>query len=505
MALSAPSTVRVRVCFDYPPPAVPDCRMCWVLVDLNRCRVVADLASIIRDKLEFSRRTVLDLFMEDCYLPPGESAHVVRDNDTIRRVRVDVLPQANGCASSGDVDAVAPSSSKRRREQLAEEEEVVVKKRRKKKRRRLEEEAPPLQAEQEETTRRKKKKKEDKAGPERLVVPSEPVCPQKAPAVHKEDGKQLVPGAMATRRTVGKKRACSSSETSSSSEEEPPRKGVAQRGSAISKPTAKPTAPGSPDSSSEPSDTAVLQGAKAPQTTPRDPPAAAGDAEAKGPGVKAASSSSDGSSSEVELVIKRPDPAVLAGLPPWGFGRAGQQPRGVGRGGVTAAGRGVGRGNIWPPQKGGGGRGAGRGGHGVGRGGPLQNGPHFLGQNGPHFLGQNGQQKNHQDEILTNRTVVLQNPLGCAPPRDYSSLPLLAAPPAVGQKIAFKLLELSENYTPEVSDYKARTPSEPGKFDLVYQAPDGSEVVEYAVSRGSQLTEHWESLLEPRLLLENVT
>ncbi|KPP71699.1 hypothetical protein Z043_109363 [Scleropages formosus] len=51
----------------------------------------------------------------------------------------------------------------------------------------------------------------------------------------------------------------------------------------------------------------------------------------------------------------------------------------------------------------------------------------------------------------------------------------------------------------------APAPTEPGKFDLVYQAPDGSEVVEYAVCRGSQLTERWESLLEPRLLLENIT
>lgn len=108
------------------------------------------------------------------------------------------------------------------------------------------------------------------------------------------------------------------------------------------------------------------------------------------------------------------------------------------------------------------------------------------------------------------------------PKMDYSSMPLLAAPPPVGQKIAFKLLELTENYTPEVSDYKEGTimsfdhttkqirvelhtafqaPVEPGKFDLVYQNPDGSEIVEYAVCRSSQVVERWDSLLEPRLLL----
>lgn len=30
-------------------------------------------------------------------------------------------------------------------------------------------------------------------------------------------------------------------------------------------------------------------------------------------------------------------------------------------------------------------------------------------------------------------------------------------------------------------------PAEPGKFDLVYQNPDGSEIVEYAVTHGSQV------------------
>ncbi|KAJ8336081.1 hypothetical protein SKAU_G00394240, partial [Synaphobranchus kaupii] len=138
---------------------------------------------------------------------------------------------------------------------------------------------------------------------------------------------------------------------------------------------------------------------------------------------------------------------------------------------------------------------------------------------------QNGmQQQQHMNDTLTNKAVVLQNPPESAPKRDYQSMPLLAAPPQVGQKIAFKLLELTENYTPEVSDYKegrimgidpstnqielqlltsAPAPAEPGKFDLVYEHADGSASVEYAVSRTSQLTERWDSLLEPRLIVGN--
>lgn len=84
MAAHSTNFIRVRLHFDYPPPAVVDCRMCWLLVDLNKCRVVADLESIIREKFEFSRRSILNLFIEDCYLPHTESIYVVRDNDSVR-------------------------------------------------------------------------------------------------------------------------------------------------------------------------------------------------------------------------------------------------------------------------------------------------------------------------------------------------------------------------------------------------------------------------------------
>lgn len=78
------SNIRVRLYFDYPPPAVADSRMCWLLVDMSACRVVADLESVIREKFEFSRGSILDLFVEDCYLPHTESIYVVRDNDGVR-------------------------------------------------------------------------------------------------------------------------------------------------------------------------------------------------------------------------------------------------------------------------------------------------------------------------------------------------------------------------------------------------------------------------------------
>lgn len=84
MAAHGNNFIRVRLMFDYPPPALVDCRMCWLLVDLNTCRVVADLESIIREKFDFSRRSILNLFIDSFYLPHTESVYVVRDNDSVR-------------------------------------------------------------------------------------------------------------------------------------------------------------------------------------------------------------------------------------------------------------------------------------------------------------------------------------------------------------------------------------------------------------------------------------
>ncbi|NXO47470.1 COIL protein, partial [Aramus guarauna] len=178
-------------------------------------------------------------------------------------------------------------------------------------------------------------------------------------------------------------------------------------------------------------------------------------------------------------------------------------------------GRGTGEHNFWRGPRGRGFRGMMRG---QGRG---------RGANPGFFYNYNSEaQKQRQlNEAATNTSVLVQNPVE-VPKRDYSVLPLLAAPPQVGERIAFKRLELTENYSPEVSDYKAppqHTPSlltpspksyvkgevltlaiakEPGKFDLVYQSADGAELIEYAVPQDTKITESWDALIEPRLIVE---
>ncbi|NXO41827.1 COIL protein, partial [Locustella ochotensis] len=127
-----------------------------------------------------------------------------------------------------------------------------------------------------------------------------------------------------------------------------------------------------------------------------------------------------------------------------------------------------------------------------------------------------GQKQRQLNEAATNTSVLVQNPVEI-PKRDYSVLPLLAAPPQVGERIAFKRLELTENYSPEVSDYQKNLKTnpkakqvlisfcvakEPGKFDLVYQSADGVELIEYAVPQDTKITESWDALIEPRLIVE---
>ncbi|XP_071397016.1 coilin [Centroberyx affinis] len=528
MAAPTSNSIRVRLYFDYPPPSVASSRMCWLLVDLNTCRVVADLESIIREKFDFSRRNLLNLFIDDCYLPHTESIYVVRDNDSIR-VKVDSLAQVNGQGSHPD----ASGDSSRKRPRPAEEDEpaengVSVEWKKKKRKKKKSEERPEKDAkrasggEQRKDSQRKQKEKKKGKGAEEKGPAATPkptaASTKKAPAGVEQPARSTKkpPAAKAKTQSV----SSSDSSDSSSEEDEAPKK----------PPAAKPV-PKTP--SSAPAPAKAPANAKLPPAKPRPPPSssssdtdsssdeAPGKALSKNtpsaakPGASATpkggtsdnrpasesqpaprpaekqpagrpETSGSDSEEEIKLVIRRPAQG-FGSLPPW---------RGRGRGsGPGERGRGDGRGR--------------------GRG---QSGDFRFSYDG----GRRAEQPSYQNDSLSNKSVVVQNGAEAAPRRDYSSMPLLAAPPQVGQKIAFKLLELTENYTPEVSEYKEgkivsfdpttkqielevlntfQAPVEPGKFDLVYQNPDGSERVEYAVSRGSQVTERWDSLLEPRLVI----
>ncbi|XP_030580805.1 coilin [Archocentrus centrarchus] len=524
MASHSNNFIRLRLYFDYPPPAVVGCRMCWLLVDLNVCRVVADLESVIREKFEFSRGSILSLFIEDCYLPHTESIYVVRDNDSVR-VKVGCLAQSNELSSPPD----AASENSRKRRQTTEEpgpgENGVSVAWKKKKRKKNNEDRMPEGAllvssddqnkeVQEKHTKKKKKKEAKENGTPATPKPAD--SPKKIPATVNQPSKS-------TKKPPASKpkpQMTSSSDSSSSSDEDvvpkkttktPTCTPAASKALSNTKPAPrKPHPPLSSSSGTESSDKAAslkIQPKNKPlkttttnsksnqapsdvQSTNCDQKQAASEAEP--PHNKAGELPDSDSEEEIQLVIRRPlqQPSFGLGVQPPGRGRGrGKARRGGGQGErVTGDGRGAVR----------------------GQGGSFES------------LYNGGTEPSYQTDSQTNMSVILQNEAESVPKKDYSSMPLLAAPPQVGQSIAFKLLELSENYTPEVSEYKegkivsfdpvtrqielellntSQAPTEPGKFDLVYQNPDGSERVEYAVSRGSWVTERWESLLEPRLII----
>ncbi|KAM6317401.1 coilin [Podargus strigoides] len=231
--------------------------------------------------------------------------------------------------------------------------------------------------------------------------------------------------------------------------------------------------------------------------------------------AETSSSESDSSDSET-LVIKKP--TANAGLSNSIVRNSIKQLPNSTQGPLASTGRGRGRGtgedNFWRGPRGRGFRGMMRGqGHGRGAN------PGFF-----YNYSSEGQKQRQLTETATNTSVLVQNPVE-VPKRDYSVLPLLAAPPQVGERIAFKRLELTENYSPEVSDYKegkiiswnadkkqieleilsssaGQFAKEPGKFDLVYQSADGAELIEYAVPQDTKITESWDALIEPRLIVE---
>ncbi|KAL6103601.1 coil [Pungitius sinensis] len=526
MAAHGNSSIRLRLLFDYPPPAVVDCRMCWLLVDLSTCRVVADLESVIREKFDFGRGSILSLFVEGCYLPHTESVYVVRDNDSVR-VKVDSLAQVNGHSSC--LDASSENVKKRQRdvEEDGPGENGVIKKKRNKRSVETalresvqasgdEGNKEPLGIKKKEKKKKKKKKKQKKAeekGPP--VVPKPAASPKKTPV--------KVPKTPPVAKSKPEKASSSDTSSSSSEEDKAPKKPAPQKAAlkaptsapAASRPlpTTKPTRTKSRPPSSSSSETSSDESAVE-KSTPKPPSRAnskpqqaspaqrsASAAQTRGASVAAPPAEDSDSEEEIKLVIRQPAQQPVLGLgarqSPWrGRGQGGRGGRGEGQGGRAGRGEEVGRG---------GGRGAGR-----GRGASFG------------FRYQGAEEPACRTDQLTNLSAVLQNGAESAPQKDYGGLPLLAAPPQVGQKIAFKLLELTENYTPEVSQYKEgkivsfdlttkqielqllngfQAPVEPGKFDLVYQNADGSESVEYAVVRGSRVTERWDSLLEPRLII----
>ncbi|KAL3876379.1 hypothetical protein ACJMK2_034231 [Sinanodonta woodiana] len=104
---------------------------------------------------------------------------------------------------------------------------------------------------------------------------------------------------------------------------------------------------------------------------------------------------------------------------------------------------------------------------------------------------------------------------------DVSNCPLLHGPPRVGDRIAYKILEMSSNYTPEISSYKhaevmnydpttgmvtlhnldqGQEERPLGKFDLILNEDDSDGGITNILGDEVEVQISWSSVIEPRLL-----
>lgn len=563
--MAASETVRLRLQFDYPPPATPHCTVFWLLVDLNRCRVVTDLISLIRQRFGFSSGALLGLYLEGGLLPPAESARLVRDNDCLRvKLEDQGPPETLIVSNGGDSNFPCRKSKKRAFKSLEDEETDQGYKYPKKHWKRQEDsghnKASDLETklfpdevgqtknkrkskvtsipteEDEEETKKKSSKRKEKCEQKKQTRASK-LSPKQQTA--KEGGSQNCSFPRASSRSsLAKARRRSGTRAKGSpsylSESESCPESVSDGHCSVTRMqrvtvSEKLSAELLKDGSATKAAAANRQASKPGFTF----------SSRKGKASRTSSSSSDSSSeSEDQFLVSKnmlegtsdflKTTGLFAGQGCSGPGLSletqgimGWKPSDSNRGRQapvppnvpvpTSLGRGWGRGEDFLFGKGLRGRGV----RGRGRG---------RGQTVSCVLNRSSEsQKQKQlNDILTNSSTVIQNPVETSK-KDYSLLPLLAAAPQVGEKIAFKLLELTSDYSPDVSDYKegkilshdpetqqvdievlSSLPAlkEPGKFDLVYHNENGTEVVEYAVTQEKRITVLWKELIDPRLIID---
>ncbi|XP_064351022.1 coilin isoform X2 [Camelus dromedarius] len=513
--MAASETVRLRLQFDYPPPATPHCTSFWLLIDLNRCRVVTDLISLIRQRFGFSSGALLGLYLDGGLLPPAESARLVRDNDCLR-VKLEERGVAENpvTVSNGDSTRLLPRKAKKRAFKLEEDEETELDYKNSKKHWKRHENSnsektldlePKAVADQTVSKRNKRKNKatcavveDDDGQTERKSPKKKEKCEYKKQTRNPKSSKaqsvkgwpiqkcSLPKGSPARNSLVKAKRKggpgvhtkdspASSSESESYHESasdglsnvilevrhssEKVSTELLKEGSSVKNTTANKVAtkiglnstpikgktPGtsssSSDSSSESDDPCVI---------PKSGPECTADF-LKTVGLFAGRGGSvPGPSSQIPSAAEWKQPDSHGGRPALGPPPNVTLPAGLGRG--------WGRGEdllSWKGARGRGVRGRGRGrGHAISC---------VLNRSADY------QKQQQLNELVTNSSTIIQNPVETHK-KDYSLLPLLAAAPQVGEKIAFKLLELTSDYSPDVSDYK--------------------------------ITVFWRELIDPRLIIE---
>uniref|UniRef100_A0A2K6D9E7 Coilin n=1 Tax=Macaca nemestrina TaxID=9545 RepID=A0A2K6D9E7_MACNE len=546
--MAASETVRLRLQFDYPPPATPHCTAFWLLVDLNRCRVVTDLISLIHQRFGFSSGALLGLYLEGGLLPPAESARLVRDNDCLR-----VKLEERGVAENSVVISNGDSNLSLRKLEEDEETEPDYKYSKKhwKRQENNNNNEKVLDLEPKAVTDQtvsKKNKRKNKATCVTVGDDNEETKrkspKKKEKCEYKKKAKNLKSPKIQAVKDWANQRCSSPKSSARNSLVKAKRKGsvsVCSKESPISSLASESCDESISDGPSKVTLEARNSSEKLPTELSKEGPSTkntTADKLATKPGFSltpskgktsgTTSSSSDSSSeSDDQCLMSSSTPECAAGFlktvglfagrgcpgPGLSLQTAGRR-SGPNSGGQApgpspsvslpaSLGRGWGRGENLFSWKGA--RGRGMRGRGRGRGHPVSCVVNRSTDN---------QRQQQLNDVVTNSSTIIQNPVETQK-KDYSLLPLLAAAPQVGEKIAFKYIHsvlhegriLSHNSETHQVDIEilSSLPAlrEPGKFDLVYHNENGTEVVEYAVTQESKITVFWRELIDPRLIIES--
>ena len=76
--------VRIRLELDAVASSMSAARKCWLLVNVAQSQVIADLMHVISRRFQVTSNC--SLYLDDYWLPPGESTMILKDNDVIKCV-----------------------------------------------------------------------------------------------------------------------------------------------------------------------------------------------------------------------------------------------------------------------------------------------------------------------------------------------------------------------------------------------------------------------------------
>uniref|UniRef100_S4RZ57 Uncharacterized protein n=1 Tax=Petromyzon marinus TaxID=7757 RepID=S4RZ57_PETMA len=574
--------IRLKISFEYAPPEAAGERLCWLALEPGRCRVVADLACLIRQRFGLGGRVGLSLFVQGCLLPPAEHVGLVRDGDTVHVRQTELLDL---CPSSGESQSL-PSCKKRKSCHGEGDSDgsgsVHNNVRKRKQRKKQETEFPTDQEDPQEnhvtsiTPAKKRKKNSEKDEHEdgsehensmTKVRRKNKVSRKSETRVQANDQKEKRKAFDSQQNgsalfTKERKRTSSKSAARTKSK-------VAVRVSKHKSDTSLSLSSGDDGDDGVQSDKSgsgskaaknkTVDAGRARQGKAKRKVTDGGKKSSKGDGsAESDSSSSDDASSgkEAEPAVG-PTPVNVSGRREGKNTQGGNSPYEVeddAQGATSGLGRGQKcrshgpfPGTPYPSRYEDGTSGA-------PNDEPLRGrGRGWRGSRGRGAVGESAaQSRSHlrfdefspEPEVLpseelsresgagdtyTNASTVVQNAVEVVK-RNYSALPTLDGPPRAGDHIAFKMLEMNENYSPEVSDYKEgevlrfdpisreleiMVKSDPstgkrmgGKFELVYEsdAEGNSPRAEDApcLTQETRITIKWTSLIDPRLIVEIV-